>query len=53
MMVQVTSRVSDDLEAALNHWTAEAGVPRADLIRRILAEATETRREGRATWCTN
>lgn len=49
-MAQVTSRVSDDLEAALNHWAAEAGVQRADLIRRILAEATEARREGRATF---
>lgn len=49
-MAQVTSRISDDLEAALNHWAAEAGVQRADLIRQILAEATEARREGRATF---
>lgn len=49
-MAQVTSRVSDELEAALNHWAAEDGMQRADLIRQILAEATEARREGRATF---
>lgn len=49
-MGQVTSRLSDELEAALNRWAAEDGVQRSDLIRQILGEATDARREGRATF---
>ncbi len=49
-MAQVTSRVSDALEAALNLWAADEGIQRADLIRQILAEAIEARRERRATF---
>lgn len=49
-MGQVTSRVSDELETALNRWAAEDGVQRSDLIRQILGEATDARREGRATF---
>ena len=49
-MGQVTSRISDELEATLNRWAAEEGLQRSDLIRQILGEATEARREGRATF---
>lgn len=47
-MGQITSRVSDELEASLNQWAADTGQPRADLIRNILTEAADARREGRA-----
>lgn len=49
-MVQVTARISDELEAALNCWAADNGQQRADLIRNILTEAADARREGRATF---
>ena len=49
-MGQVTARVSDDLEAALNRWAADDGQQRSDLIRQILTEAADARREGRATF---
>lgn len=49
-MGQVTSRVSEELEAALNRWAAEEGVQRSDLIRRILTESVDARREGRASF---
>lgn len=47
-MGQVTSRVSDELEAALTRWAAEDGRQRADLIREILAEAVDAHNQGRA-----
>lgn len=47
-MGQVTSRVSDELEAALTRWAAEDGRQRADLIREILAEAIDAHSQGRA-----
>jgi len=46
-MGQVTSRVSDELEAALTRWAAEDGRQRADLIREILAEAVDAHNQGR------
>lgn len=49
-MVQVTSRVSEDLEAALNRWAAEEGLQRSELIRGILTEAAEARQGGRASF---
>jgi hypothetical protein len=47
-MGQVTARISDELEAALNRWAADEGQQRADLIRNILTEAADARRERRA-----
>lgn len=47
-MGQVTSRVSDELEDALNRWASELGISRPDLIREILGEAVAAHREGRA-----
>lgn len=47
-MGQVTSRVSDELEAALTRWAAEDGRQRADLIRELLAEAVDAHNQGRA-----
>jgi hypothetical protein len=47
-MGQVTARISDELEAALTRWAADDGLQRADLIRTILTEAADARREGRA-----
>lgn len=47
-MGQVTARISDDLETALNRWAGDDGVQRSELIRQILTEATDARREGRA-----
>ncbi len=47
-MGQVTSRVSDELEAALNRWAAGEGMQRSDLVRQILTEAVDAHREGRA-----
>lgn len=49
-MVQITARISDELEAALNRWAADEGLQRADLIRNILTEAVGARREGRAVF---
>lgn len=49
-MGQVTSRVSDELETALNRWASEENVQRSDLIRQILSESAEARREGRAAF---
>lgn len=47
-MGQVTSRVSDELEAALDRWAAKEGRPRAQLIRDVLAEAADAHSQGRA-----
>jgi hypothetical protein len=47
-MGQVTARISDGLEAALNRWATDEGQQRSDLIRQILTEAADARREGRA-----
>lgn len=47
-MGQVTARISDELEAALNRWAADEGLQRADLIRNILVEGVDARRERRA-----
>lgn len=47
-MGQVTARISEDLETALNRWAADDGVQRSELIRQILTEATDARQEGRA-----
>lgn len=49
-MPQITSRVSDELEAALNRWATEESCQRSDLVRHLLAEAVEARRQGRATF---
>lgn len=49
-MGQVTSRVSDELEASLNRWASEEGMQRSDLIRQVLGEAVQARLEGRATF---
>lgn len=46
-MGQITARISDELEAALNRWAADDGLQRADLIRNILTEAADARRERR------
>lgn len=47
-MGQITARISDELEAALNRWAADDGLQRADLIRNILTEAADAHRERRA-----
>ena len=49
-LAQVTSRVSDEVEAALDRWAAEEGRPRAQLIRDILIEAADAHGQGRATF---
>lgn len=47
-MRQITSRVSDELEAALDRWAAAEGRPRSELIREVLAEAADAYGQGRA-----
>lgn len=49
-MGQVTARISEDLETALNRWAADDGQQRSDLIRQILVEATQARQQGRAVF---
>lgn len=47
-MGQVTARISEELEAALNRWAADEGLQRADIIRNILAEGVDAHRERRS-----
>ena len=47
-MGQVTARISDELEADYNRWAAEEKLQRSDLVRRVLSEGAEARRERRA-----
>ncbi len=49
-MVQVNPRVSAELDAALTQWAVDDKQSRPELIRQILAEAVDARREGRATF---
>ena len=49
-MAQVTARVSDELYAALTSWATDVGQQRSDLVREILIDAADARREGRATF---
>ena len=49
-MVQVNPRVSAELDAALTQWAMDDKQSRPELIRQILAEAVDARREGRATF---
>ena len=49
-MPQLTARVSVELEADLTRWAVEEDQQRSDLIRQILVEGVDARREGRAAY---
>ncbi len=49
-VAQVTARISDEHDAALTRWAADVGQQRSELVREILTDATDARREGRATF---